>query len=638
MARAGARRRDRCSGPARSRPVGWRASRGGRGGDGSSSSCSSAFGGARSCRTLEALIAAASLPRADARSADAGAVPGGPPSGRARRVPPRTRALLVEDLGLEPGPELAGLEAAILAQDPAARGQHISAAQGREGHSRTFSPRSRPRWLPRIAAGRRFDPRTRAELHAGAAPHRAADVRVVTLTGPGGIGKTRLALELAGSLAERSRFVELAAVERPRARTSGHRRARWAPRTAARRRSLAALGAGARRAVPRQLRAGARGGAGRRLAAQRGRRTERRCDQPRSAAHRGRARAPRAAAVASGRSRAVHSGAPASTTRLLGRPGELDVHRGTSATASIGLPLAIELAAARTRVLARGEILDRIGRRLDLLTAGRRDAPERHRTLRATSPGAMTCSRSRSSGCSRGWRCSTPAGRSRRPRRSLDEDVVEPLSELVDQALVIRDGSRFTMLETVREYAAERLEESGEAQSVAARHARWCVALAASRRAGARGASAGRAWFARLDREQENLRAACGVGRRAGRAGDSAGASTEPFGGSGSRAARPPRSWSVLRRRTRCRGGEGRSGQRPSTRPAILAGASRRLRVRAQRSFEEALELVDRSSDDRRQMGRALVNLGMIALFTEDYAAALDRFGAAWRSGASSAT
>jgi predicted ATPase len=88
-----------------------------------------------------------------------------------------------------------------------------------------------------------------------------------------------------------------------------------------------------------------------------------------------------------------------------------------------GLPLAIELAATRTKVLEPEQLLPRLQQRLSLLTSGARTLPERQRTLRAASPGATTCSTPASDGCSPGCRCSPAAGRwSRRTRCATREN------------------------------------------------------------------------------------------------------------------------------------------------------------------------------------------------------------------------
>jgi predicted ATPase len=154
-----------------------------------------------------------------------------------------------------------------------------------------------------------------------------------------------------------------------------------------------------------------------------------------------------------------------------------------------GLPLAIELAAARTRVLSPSAILDRLQSRLQLLTGGALDLPERQQTLRKTidwSHGLLNEAEQKLfrrfaafvGGCTLEAAeavCNT--------RRDLGIDLFDGLSSLMDKNLVQRldraqSEPRFAMLETIREYAFERLADSGELPAARRAHAAYCLVLA----------------------------------------------------------------------------------------------------------------------------------------------------------------
>ncbi len=148
-----------------------------------------------------------------------------------------------------------------------------------------------------------------------------------------------------------------------------------------------------------------------------------------------------------------------------------------------GLPLALELAAARLRILSPEALLERLDHALNVLTSGPRDTAERHQTLRATidwSHALLTESEQRLfrrmavfvGGCTLAdveAVCGEPGDAS-----------FEELESLVDKALVQVDGrgDRLRMLQTIGEYARERLEDSGEAGAIALRHAQRYAALA----------------------------------------------------------------------------------------------------------------------------------------------------------------
>jgi tetratricopeptide (TPR) repeat protein len=171
-----------------------------------------------------------------------------------------------------------------------------------------------------------------------------------------------------------------------------------------------------------------------------------------------------------------------------------------------GLPLAIELAAARLRALSAQALLERLDRRLDLLVGGRRDAPERQRTLRATiawshellDPDEQQLFAQLgvfAGGCTVEW------------AEAVCDAGLAALESLVEQSLLRRAGDRLVMLETVREFALERLADRGDADGVRLRHARAFLAVAESAAEALSGHSPGN-WLARLEEEHANLRAA----------------------------------------------------------------------------------------------------------------------------------
>jgi tetratricopeptide (TPR) repeat protein len=171
------------------------------------------------------------------------------------------------------------------------------------------------------------------------------------------------------------------------------------------------------------------------------------------------------------------------------------------------LPLAIELAAGRIRTLTPKALRERLTQRLRVLTGGPRDMPARQQTLRGTLDWSVALlepheqrSLARLSVFADG--CTVDAA------EAVCEADLDTLSVLVDQNLVhrvaVRERARFVLLETIREYAAERLEESGEAESVRSRFADWCVALAEEAEPHLRGEEQSQ-WFAALESERDNL-------------------------------------------------------------------------------------------------------------------------------------
>jgi predicted ATPase/class 3 adenylate cyclase len=183
-----------------------------------------------------------------------------------------------------------------------------------------------------------------------------------------------------------------------------------------------------------------------------------------------------------------------------------------------GLPLAIELAAARLRLFEPGELLPRLDRCLSVL-AGGRDLPERQRTLR----GAIDWSHQlldepeqalfRRLSVFRGG-CTLEALEAVCVPEELALDPVDAVSSLHDKSLLRRadasaGGLRVTMLETIRQYGQERLEASGEAQEIGRRHAGFFLELAERVAGGLQGREE-QGWVVILDRELDNFRAAIG--------------------------------------------------------------------------------------------------------------------------------
>jgi predicted ATPase/class 3 adenylate cyclase len=185
-----------------------------------------------------------------------------------------------------------------------------------------------------------------------------------------------------------------------------------------------------------------------------------------------------------------------------------------------GLPLAIELAAARVKLFPPPALLTRLSSRLAFLTGGARDLPLRQQTIRSTidwSYQLLTEDEQRLfrqlsvfvGSCTLEAAETVAGWNGERLERS---NVLDGIAALVDQSLARqeegRDGEpRFVMLETIREYALERLEEYGEAETMRRRHAEYFLVLAedAEPRLHMPGA---RAWYDRLEADQDNLRAA----------------------------------------------------------------------------------------------------------------------------------
>ncbi|MES9605036.1 BTAD domain-containing putative transcriptional regulator [Actinomadura sp. NPDC000929] len=433
----------------------------------------------------------------------------------------RYRVLLADELGLDPGSELAELQRAILRQDPALGGP----AAPEPPRPRSNLPAPPTELIGRDGAVR--------EIRA-----RIGTDRLVTLTGPGGVGKTRLAIETAAGLADRFGdgvwMAELAALERSTVPDLAEvvtaildiRDAPGEP-AAALDRLAAALGA-------------------RRLLL-----VLDNCEHV----------VEQAAELADRLLRGVPGVRVLATSREpLGLPGEvvwavppLDVPgRGDDPAASSavrlfaeraraasrgfrldgdtagpvgelcrrldGIPLALELAATRVRTLGVEGLVERIDDRFRLLSSGHRGAPARQRTLTAvidwswdllTGPERAVLGRLsvHADGCTADSAEAVCAG-----GEVPDAEVLDVLVRLVDRSLVVMterpgEGPRYRLLESVAAYAAERLAEAGETRRAEAAHSAHHLALAERAAGGLTGPDQAR-WLARLDVESANLRAA----------------------------------------------------------------------------------------------------------------------------------
>lgn len=184
-----------------------------------------------------------------------------------------------------------------------------------------------------------------------------------------------------------------------------------------------------------------------------------------------------------------------------------------------GMPLAIELAAARVRVLSVEQIAARLNDRFQLLVTGSRTALPRHQTLRATMDWSYDLLSekerallSRLSVFSGGW--TLEAAEAVCVGNGVDErDVLDLLARLADRSLIVVEDRgaeiRYRQLETIRQYGHDRLRESGAAPSVRGRHRDWFLRLAERAEPELLGKHQAR-WFNLLEAELDNLRSALG--------------------------------------------------------------------------------------------------------------------------------
>jgi len=377
----------------------------------------------------------------------------------------RVRSRLHDDLGIEPGERLTALERAILRQavPPA---QPIAERHNLPAPLTSFIGR---------------------EAELAEVERLVGEARLVTLTGVGGVGKTRLAVEAARRVLwdfPEVVFVDLSAISGASGVTA---------------RVAAALGVRERADRPLEEQIAARIGSARLLL------VIDNCEHVRESV----------AALLAGilaRSQELH--VLATSREFLGCEGEIDYpvepleptegldlfmararsvrphlredEQAHETVAAIcreldGLPLAIELAAARARALSLDEIASRLADRFRFLVAWRRLASARHRTLERAmdwsyellSPTEQTLL-ARLSVFSGGF---TLAAAARVGLEAGDDETLPHLERLVDASLVIADESegstRYRLLETVRQYGAERLRERGEIAGVRERHARY---------------------------------------------------------------------------------------------------------------------------------------------------------------------
>ncbi|MGW1888041.1 BTAD domain-containing putative transcriptional regulator [Streptomyces sp. NPDC001970] len=448
------------------------------------------------------------------------------------------RRRLDEELGLEPGPELVALHREILRQDPGLLATPVDAATPTRPRTNLPTP------VTDLIGRSESVSEVRGVLESG---------RLVTLTGPGGVGKTRLAVEiatrLAGSFADGAWLVELATQAHPAepgpadsvdalaevvAATLGIRDdTSPGPMPAGRPHTLIDRLAGALRGkqlllvldncehvvepAARLAEALLRGAPDVRILA-----TSQEpldiagerlwsvppLDLPGAAAAPSVLRQSSAVQLFEARAAAVS-------------PGFAITEENAGAVAAIcrrldGIPLALELASTRVRVLGVQELAERLDDRFRLLTGGHRGAPARQQTLRAmidwswellTAAEQIVLRRLavHSDGCTLEAAETVCAGDGVKP-----SEVVDLLARLVDRSLVLvahdADGPRYRLLESMAAYCLERLRASDHEQ-VRRAHAHYYVSFAEGADAFLRGADQQR-WLRRLDVETANVRSA----------------------------------------------------------------------------------------------------------------------------------
>jgi predicted ATPase len=438
----------------------------------------------------------------------------------------RARQTLSEELGIDPSPALVALERAILNQDPALRPE----APPSTGKTNMPLPAN-----PLVGRER--------ELSATCALLRRRDMRLLTLTGAGGSGKSRLALEIAqviGDEFEHGVFlVRLGRIDDPElvVPTISHTLA------VGERADEPVLDTVAAYLRDRELLLlldnfehllSAAPAVSRLLASAASLKVLVTSRSPLRLLGEHEYSVPPLALpdVARSTDPAVLGSSPAVALfveRAAAVKADFELTRANvSVVADIcvrldGLPLALELAAARCRLLSPQAIVERLEHRLRLLTGGPSDLPARQQTLRDTiawSFGLLSEPEQNlfahlgvfASGCAIDA-VEAVAG------TGEPDDVLEGLSSLVDKSLLLQrseDGEPwFTMLNTIHEYAREQLEKSGHAEPARTRHAQWYLQFAERAEPELRGAQQVE-WLGRLEREHHNLRVALNWARESG--------------------------------------------------------------------------------------------------------------------------
>ncbi|MET9777812.1 BTAD domain-containing putative transcriptional regulator [Streptomyces sp. NPDC006367] len=448
------------------------------------------------------------------------------------------RARLADELGLDPSPELAALQQAMLRQDPL-----LSAPRPQPGPAPDRTPEPGPE--PESEPGPAPAPvrvRTNIPASLGDLIGREDEVtdvrellgtrRLVTLTGPGGVGKTRLALavsrQLAGGFPDGEWLVELAGVRgdlaevvaaamelRDDGNWGGRPDGQSPPDAAARlaevlrdKRMLLVLDNcehvidEAADLVELLLRTAP------------GLTVLTTSQEPLALAGETLWAVPPLSARGAAALFAARAAATAPGFAL--GPSNADAVDAVCRRLD-GIPLALELAATRVRALGVHRLLERLDDRFRLLSVGRRGAPARQQTLRAmidwswellSEPERTVLRRLavHADGCTPEAAEQVCAGDG-----TDAEEVLNLLVRLVDRSLVVAaedaEGLRYRLLESVAAYCAERLREAGETDAVRRRHRAYYTELAGQAASGLRGPAQGE-WLARLDTENANLRAA----------------------------------------------------------------------------------------------------------------------------------